>query len=32
MWGQFTLPAAYRTSLTNLVQSSFPMFWAVDKK
>jgi peptide/nickel transport system substrate-binding protein len=32
MWGQFTLPAAYRTTLTDLVQSSFPMFWAVDKK
>ncbi len=31
MWGQFTLPAAYRTSLTGLIQSSFPMFWGVDK-
>ena len=32
MWGQFTLPAAYRTTLTNLAQSSFPMFWGVEKK
>ena len=31
MWGQFTLPAAYRTTLTGLIQSSFPMFWGVDK-
>jgi len=30
-WGQFTIPAAYRASLTGLVQSSFPMFWAVSK-
>jgi peptide/nickel transport system substrate-binding protein len=30
-WGQFTIPAAYRTSLTGLVQSSFPMFWEVSK-
>jgi peptide/nickel transport system substrate-binding protein len=30
MWGQFTVPAAYRTRLTNLIQSSFPMFWDVD--
>ncbi|MBN8907185.1 MAG: ABC transporter substrate-binding protein [Rhodospirillales bacterium] len=31
MWGQFTVPSAYRTNLTGLVQSSFPIFWAVDK-
>jgi peptide/nickel transport system substrate-binding protein len=30
MWGQFTVPAAYRTTLTGLIQSSFPMFWNVD--
>ena len=30
-WGQFTIPAAYRTSLIGLVQSSFPMFWEVSK-
>jgi len=30
-WGQFTIPAAYRNSLTGLVQSSFPMFWEVSK-
>ncbi|MDR3535570.1 MAG: ABC transporter substrate-binding protein [Acetobacteraceae bacterium] len=31
MWGQFTVPTAYSTRLTGLIQSSFPMFWAVDK-
>jgi peptide/nickel transport system substrate-binding protein len=30
MWGQFTVPAAYRTTLSGLIQSSFPMFWNVD--
>ena len=30
-WGQFTIPAAYRTDLRNLPQSSFPMFWEVDR-
>ena len=30
MWGQFTVPAAYRTTLKDLIQSSFPMFWSVD--
>ncbi len=30
-WGQFTIPAAYRTSLAGLPQSSFPMFWEVDR-
>jgi peptide/nickel transport system substrate-binding protein len=31
MWGQFTVPTGYRTTLSGLVESSFPMFWAVDK-
>lgn len=31
MWGQFTVPTAYSTRLTGLIQSSFPMFWAVGK-
>ena len=31
MWGQFTIPAAYRTSLRGLVESSFPIFWNVEK-
>lgn len=31
MWGQFTIPAAYRTSLSGLMQSSFPIFWNVEK-
>lgn len=30
MWGQFSRPAAYRTRLSNLPQSSFPIFWEVD--
>lgn len=30
MWGQFTIPAGYRTTLNNLIQSSYPMFWEVD--
>ena len=29
MWGQFSHPAGYRTRLTNLIQSSFPIFWNV---
>ena len=32
MWGQFTVPTGYRTSLSGLVESSFPMFWQVEKK
>jgi peptide/nickel transport system substrate-binding protein len=32
MWGQFTVPTAYRSSLTNIVESSYPMFWQVEKK
>ncbi len=31
MWGQFTIPAAYRSSLSGLIESSFPMFWNVEK-
>jgi peptide/nickel transport system substrate-binding protein len=31
MWGQFTIPAGYRSGLANLVQSSYPMFWQVEK-
>ena len=31
MWGQFTIPAGYRTSLKNLIQSDYPMFWEVEK-
>lgn len=30
MWGQFSRPAAYRTRLKGLPQSSFPIFWEVD--
>lgn len=30
MWGQFARPAAYRTRLRGLQQSSFPIFWGVD--
>ena len=29
MWGQFSRPAGYRTRLTGLIQSSFPIFWNV---
>jgi peptide/nickel transport system substrate-binding protein len=29
MWGQFSRPAGYRTRLTGLQQSSFPIFWGV---
>ncbi|MEI8144169.1 MAG: ABC transporter substrate-binding protein [Alphaproteobacteria bacterium] len=30
MWGQFTIPAGYRTRLRDLPQSSYPTFWQVD--
>ena len=30
MWGQFTIPAGYRASLKNLIQSSYPMYWQVE--
>lgn len=31
MWGQFTIPAGYRTHLTNFVETSYPIFWQVDR-
>jgi peptide/nickel transport system substrate-binding protein len=31
MWGQFTIPAGYRSDLNGLIQSSYPMFWQVDR-
>ena len=31
MWGQFTIPAGYRSDLKNLIQSDYPMFWEVDR-
>ena len=31
MWGQFTIPAGYRADLKGLIQSSYPMFWEVDR-
>jgi len=31
MWGQFTIPAGYRNDLKGLIQSSYPMFWEVDR-
>jgi len=31
MWGQFSIPAGYRTTLTNMIQSAYPMFWQVDR-
>ncbi len=31
MWGQFTEPAAYRTSLTGVIQVQHPIFWGLDK-
>lgn len=31
MWGQFTIPAGYRSHLNNLIRSSYPMFWEVDR-
>ena len=31
MWGQFTIPAGYRTHLTNMIETSYPMFWQVDR-
>jgi peptide/nickel transport system substrate-binding protein len=30
-WGRFTIPAAYRADLRDLVPSSFLMFWNVDR-
>lgn len=31
MWGQFTIPAGYRSGLKGLIQSSYPMFWEVER-
>jgi peptide/nickel transport system substrate-binding protein len=31
MWGQFTIPAGYRSDLKGLLQSSYPMFWQVER-
>ena len=31
MWGQFTIPAGYRSDLKGLLQSSYPIFWEVDR-
>jgi len=31
MWGQFTIPAGHRGDLKGLIQSSYPMFWEVDR-
>ncbi len=32
MWGQFVSPAAWRNSLSNVIPSSIPVFWSVEKK
>jgi peptide/nickel transport system substrate-binding protein len=32
MWGQFVTPAAWRNNLTNLIPSSIPLFWSVEKR
>ncbi|MBL8569313.1 MAG: ABC transporter substrate-binding protein [Phreatobacter sp.] len=32
MWGQFTIPAGYRSNLRDLPQSSYPMFWDVSRQ
>jgi peptide/nickel transport system substrate-binding protein len=29
MWGQFAIPAGYRSRVRNLIQSAFPMLWNV---
>jgi peptide/nickel transport system substrate-binding protein len=31
MWGQFTIPAGYRTQLKDLIETSYPIFWQVDR-
>jgi peptide/nickel transport system substrate-binding protein len=31
MWGQFTIPAGYRSDLKGFIPSSYPMFWEVDR-
>ena len=32
MWGQFTVPTGYRNALSGVIESSFPMFWQVEKR
>lgn len=32
MWGQFVTPAAWRNSLSNVIASSIPIFWGMEKK
>ncbi len=31
MWGQFSIAAGYRSDLKGIIQSSYPMFWQVDR-
>ena len=31
MWGQFAQPAAWRSTLRNVIPSSIPVFWAMEK-
>ena len=31
MWGQFAQPAAHRSSLVNIIPSSIPVFWNVER-
>ncbi|MDP3162744.1 MAG: ABC transporter substrate-binding protein [Reyranella sp.] len=31
MWGQFSIAAGYRSDLKGMIQSSYPMFWEVDR-
>ncbi|RVT92276.1 ABC transporter substrate-binding protein [Rhodovarius crocodyli] len=32
MWGQFVAPAAWRNNIRNLIPSSIPLFWGVEKQ
>ena len=31
MWGQFSIASGYRSDLKGMIQSSYPMFWEVDR-
>jgi peptide/nickel transport system substrate-binding protein len=31
MWGQFSIASGYRADLNGMIQSSYPMFWEVDR-
>lgn len=31
MWGQFTIPAGYRSTLKGMIESDYPMFWQVER-